>query len=96
MRLNDGLPVWHASVSVQDPISGPVHAPTETEDKAIRLLDGVGKNDGEWWLYSEGRIGHLRVGITAEEAKIIWPDGSPPLATIDAGESGPYRNRRSA
>ncbi len=93
MNLNDGLPVWHASVSIQNPSSGPIHAPHESEMVAIRLLDGVGRDDGEWWVFSEGRVGHLRVGITKAELEVIWPDGDAPLATVDAGEHGPYRMR---
>lgn len=60
---------------------------------AIRLLEGVGKDDGEWWVFSEAKVGHLRVGITEAEAELIWPDQDPPVATTDAGESGPYRMR---
>ncbi len=94
MRLNDGLPVWHASVSVQDQRTGILlPAPSQSEMIAIRLLEGVGRDDGEWWLFSEGRVGHLRVGITENELESIWPDQDPPLATVDAGESGPYRMR---
>ena len=93
MRLNDGLPVWHASVSLQHQRNGPVYAPVVTEAHAVTQLAGVGRTDGEWWLYSPGWVGHLRVGITPDEATTIWPDGPPPLATTDAGESGPYRVR---
>ena len=94
MRLNDGLPVWHASVSVQDQRTGGLlRAPTEAETIAIHLLHGVGRDDGEWWIYSEGRIGHLRVGITKNELESIWPDGDAPLALADAGEHGPFRMR---
>lgn len=92
MRLNDGLPVWHVSVSIQD-LDGPIHAPTEVEQRAVRFLDGVGRRDGEWWVFSEARIGHLRVGITKAEVLFMWPDGEPPRATTDAGDSGIYRER---
>lgn len=63
------------------------------ETIAVGLLDGVGKDDGEWWLFSGARVGHLRVGITSEEASVMWPDGDIPLATADAGPEGVYRTR---
>ncbi len=93
MRLNDGLPVWHVSVSLQHPHQGLQYAPKVTEDHAVAMLADVGHTDGEWWLYSEGWVGHLRVGITQLEAEIMWPEGPPPKATTDAGDSGPYRSR---
>lgn len=57
------------------------------------LLSGVGKTDGEWWLYSGSLVGHLRVGITDQEANTMWPDGAIPIATSDAGPEGIYRPR---
>lgn len=92
MRLNDGLPVWHVSVSAQDR-DGPVLASIEVEQRAVELLEGVGRRDGEWWLFSQKRVGHLRVGITEGEALLMWPDTTPPQAITDAGESGVYRQR---
>lgn len=91
MRLNDGLPVWHASVSVQDD-RGKLIEPTRTLAYAADLLSGVGRRNGEWWIFTGGYVGHLRVGLTAEEVKARWSDGCP-LATADAGDSGEFRAR---
>ena len=88
MRLNDGMPVWHASVSAQTP-RGFVHAPGLIERWAIRLLRGVG-GQREWWIYNPlAHVGHPRVGLTPEEAALL-PAG---VAVSDAGESGPERGR---
>ncbi|MGP3917657.1 hypothetical protein [Nonomuraea sp. 10N515B] len=58
------------------------------EREAIRLLAGVG-GDREWWIYSRGRVGHLRIPVTAEEYELIPPG----CVVADAGESGPERPR---
>ena len=92
MRLNDGLPVWHASVSIQDRFGNKV-VDDRVEQKAIELINGVGRTDGEWWVYTKGKVGHLRIGLTQKEVDSIWPEGSCPRATADAGESGPFRLR---
>lgn len=95
MRLNDGLPVWHASVSVRSrPGSAPLNKPLQAESEAISLLRGVGCDDREWWIWNQREaspyIGHLRVPVTSAEA-----DRMPPgCALHDAGESGPQRPRR--
>lgn len=89
MRLNDGLPVWHASVTVWDRSRRLVVAPALAEKEAVRLLLGVG-GDREWWLWSpEARVGHLRVAVTPEEFERIPPG----CALHDAGDSGPERPR---
>ncbi|MGI5286615.1 hypothetical protein ACQEVF_25205 [Nonomuraea polychroma] len=54
----------------------------------MRLLAGVG-GEREWWIYSPGRVGHLRVPVTAPEYELIPPG----CAVADAGESGPERPR---
>jgi len=89
MRLNAGLPVWHASVSLQHPRRGRLNSPGEAERYAVEAIAGVG-GDREWWYWNPGaRVGHLRVGLTADEA-----DGLPAgLAVHDAGQSGPERPR---
>jgi hypothetical protein len=88
MRLNNGLPVWHASVSAQ--ARGQfVHVPDLTERWAVRLLVGVG-GDREWWWYNPlARVGHLRVALTVPEYESM-PSG---CAISDAGEAGPERPR---
>lgn len=89
MRLNSGLPVWHASITVWDPrTEHRMDQPKLAEREAVRLLTGVG-GDSEWWLFSPALVGHLRVPVTAEENTQI-----PPGCVIaDAGESGPQRPR---
>lgn len=92
MRLNNGLPVWHVSVSVW---SGPrgqrLNKPLQAEGEAVRLLRGVGDPEREWWIWNPAvRVGHLRVPVTVVEAARI-PAG---CAQHDAGESGPLRTRR--
>jgi len=96
MRLNEGLPVWHASVSLQSKKGRGrdwVDSPAEAERYAVAALEGVG-GDREWWYYNAagfagGPVGHLRVSVTPEEAAMIPPG----LAVHDAGESGPERER---
>jgi len=56
---------------------------------AVRLLAGVG-GEREWWVFTEGRVGHLRVALTPEEVDAL-PEGGPPVH--DAGETGPERAR---
>lgn len=94
MRLNDGLPVWHASVSVLNPRGRAVlDKPLLAEREAIACLRGVGDPDREWWIWNQGAVpyvGHLRVPVTLVEAELIPPG----CATDDAGDSGPLRARR--
>lgn len=90
MRLNDGMPVWHVSVSAWSPRStSPVSTPALVEKEAVRALRGVG-GAREWWHYNpDTKIGHLRVAVTTEENTQL-PCG---VALHDAGESGPERTR---
>jgi hypothetical protein len=91
MRLNDGLPVWHASVSLQTPAGAPLGSAGRIERAAVALLRGVGGSH-EWWLWnSRAKVGHLRVPVTAEEHEQVPPG----CATADAGESGLKRRRSS-
>jgi hypothetical protein len=83
-------------VSLQDRSGYRLAASSAVEAIAVQLLAGVGKTDGEWWLHSGSRVGHLRVGITDAEALAMWPDGVIPIATADAGPEGIYRPRTSA
>jgi hypothetical protein len=88
MRLNEGLPVWHASVSLQKK-NRKMFVPNEAERYALRALQGVG-GSREWWYWNPAaEVGHLRVSVTPEEAAMIPPG----LAVNDAGESGPERAR---
>jgi hypothetical protein len=89
MRLNDGLPVWHASVSIKTPDDRLLASPGRLERVAVALLRGVG-GDIEWWLWNRAaHIGHLRVAVTAEEYRVVPPG----CATTDAGAAGPQRRR---
>lgn len=71
-----------------------VDDPARLERVAIAALAGVG-GEREWWIYranevtSNGWVGHLRVSVTVDEAKLIPPG----LVTSDAGEAGPERKR---
>jgi hypothetical protein len=65
-----------------------VAVPKITEAEAVRLLAGVG-GDVEWWIHSEGDVGHLRVPVTADEYERIPPG----CAVGDAGDTGPRRER---
>lgn len=88
MRLNNGWPVWHASVSLQRK-ARKLDAPDEAERYAVTACAGVG-SEREWWHWNPlARVGHLRVGLTIDEAAVL-PCG---LAVHDAGESGPERPR---
>lgn len=89
MRLNDGMPVWHASISAWR-LGRPAMVPTTLiENHAIDLLRGVG-GDREWWIFNrQARVGHLRIAITTEEYAALPPG----CAIHDAGESGPERPR---
>ena len=89
MRLNDGAPVWHASLSIWTPDGRMVSSPGVAERAGVRLLAGVG-NDREWWVWrSDLAVGHLRVGLSAAELASL-----PVLpASDDAGPSGPERPR---
>lgn len=89
MRLNDGLPVWHASLSLWTPARTPVRSPGRLERAAVRMLASVG-GDTEWWIWNpRAAVGHLRVAVTPAEYELI-PAG---CAVHDAGESGPARRR---
>jgi len=90
MRLNDGMPVWHLSVSVWSGAKQ-ISAPKLAEKEAIRWLRGVG-GEREWWHWNEEvNVGHLRVGLTTQEYSAL-PCG---IAEHDAGEAGPERTRSS-
>jgi hypothetical protein len=92
MRLNDGAPVWHASVSLWTPDLQQLRSPGQIERAAIGLLAGVG-NDREWWIWNpRTRVGHLRVGLSTSEVAEL-----PEMpAEHDAGDSGPERKRSRA
>lgn len=90
MRLNNGMPVWHASVSINTPTGHRVRSAGVAERAATKALAEVG-GDREWWWWNTDRsIGHLRVGLTDVEFARC-PAGQ---ATVDAGPSGPERARR--
>lgn len=92
MRLNDGLPVWHVSLSLWTPTQQPIRAPGRLERIAVSMLAPVG-GDTEWWLWNpRAAVGHLRVAVTAAEYEQIPPG----CALDDAGESGPPRRRTRA
>lgn len=60
----------------------------DAQRHAVGLLAGVG-GDHEWWIYSPGLVGQLRVPVTEQEYKAV-----PPGCVIaDAGETGPQRPR---
>lgn len=89
MRLNDGMPVWHASLSLWDPRGRKLSAPSRLERVGIALLAGVG-GDTEWWIWNPAaRVAHLRVALTVAEAAQVPPG----CAVADAGPSGPARPR---
>jgi len=96
MRLNDGMPVWHVSVSIQhvpnhDGGTGYFLADAERALAiAVELLRGVG-GDTEWWTDGEYNtaVYHLRVPITPGEY-LATPPG---VVTSDAGKTGPMRPR---
>lgn len=92
MRLNEGLPVWHASVSLQQRKGSRwVDDPAAAERYALDALEGVG-GTREWWYWNPAaHVGHLRVNVTADEAAALLPNG---CAVHDAGESGPERVRK--
>lgn len=59
------------------------------EAAAVSELAGVG-GDREWWFWNfAARVGHLRVGLTDDEAATL-PCG---IAVVDAGEAGSERPR---
>lgn len=60
------------------------------EREAVKALRGVG-GDREWWIFSERRIGHLRVPVTQDERRLV-PVG---VVVAAAGKSGPERKRTS-
>lgn len=80
--------MWHASVSAQDERRGPVAVESIVEKQAVKALAGVG-GEREWWWYSPGRVGHLRVPVTDDE----YARMPPGEALDDAGETGPQRPR---
>lgn len=87
------MPVWHISASISTPDRRKrVRSATQVERAAVAALAGVG-NDREWWIWnSTVGVGHLRVGVTAEELEVI---GDYP-AEDDAGPAGPERPRTPA
>lgn len=89
MRLNDGLPVWHVSASLQR--SGRLlDLPNPLEAVARRLLANVG-GDREWLIWNPAaHVLHYRAAVTPEEYALIPPG----CALMDAGDSGPERPRR--
>jgi hypothetical protein len=92
MRLNDGAPVWHVSISIWTPDLRRVGAAGLAERHAVRLLAGVG-NDREWWIWRPtAKFGHLRVGLTPAEVASL----AEMPAEHDAGPSGPERRRTPA
>lgn len=92
MRLNDGAPVWHVSLSLWTPAREKLRAPGRLERAAVEMLTGVG-GDREWWIWRPAAcVGHLRVALTPDENGQVPPG----RVVADAGESGPERRRRPA
>lgn len=60
----------------------------DAERHAIDLLAGVG-GEREWWIYSRGFVGQLRVAVTPEE----YAQVPPGCVIADAGDVGPERRR---
>lgn len=90
MRLNEGMPVWHVSITAWSPDGTRQRSePTLCKREAVKLLRGVG-GAAEWWLWNAAtKVGHLRVAVTGAEHEQI-----PPACVIaDAGPSGPKRPR---
>lgn len=81
--------MWHVSISQQSRKG--LHRTNEgdLERRAVRALAGVG-GDREWWYWSPGRVGHLRVPLTPDEAEQLPPWAGP---IDDAGEAGTERPR---
>lgn len=89
MRLNDGMPVWHASISIVSPRGERLRSPGAAERVAVALLADVG-GGREWWIWNpRARVGHLRVALTTAEYAAMPPG----CAAFDAGPSGPQRPR---
>lgn len=66
-----------------------VSAPGRVERLALPYLAGVG-NAREWWVWRPAlKVGHLRVGLTDDEAAALTCE----LVVADAGDSGPERPR---
>lgn len=83
--------MWHASLSLRSGDSL-LRSPGSLERAAASLLAGVGGDREWWWWNPTARVGHLRIGLTADEAALVPAD----RALIDAGESGPERRRTVA
>lgn len=84
--------MWHVSASIQRPGVGYIIDPAICEAESIALLRGVG-GDHEWWLpagESNPAVTHLRIPTTTWEQTYIPPG----LVTMDAGTTGPRRQRR--
>lgn len=81
--------MWHVSISQTRQSGARRNIERTLEDRAVRLLDGVG-GDHEWWFWSPARVGHLRVPLTTAEADQLPPHCGP---IDDAGETGPQRPR---
>jgi hypothetical protein len=89
------MPVWHVSISIWTPDGTRRRDdPRTAERTAVQLLAGVG-NDLEWWAWPPRLIGHLRVGLTAQENSTVDACVLGPVIA-DAGESGPLRPRTPA
>lgn len=87
--MNAGVPVWHASVSLQS-AGAFLSCPGRLRRIATVELADVGGNT-EWWFWNaRAHVGHLRIAPTAAEAALIPPG----LAESDAGETGPPERRR--
>jgi hypothetical protein len=93
MRLNRGMPVWHVSVSIQagqGPLPLTPLGQRRVKACAALLLDGVGSEEGHWWFFSRGNVGHLRLPTTPAEQLVTGPG----LTFADAGDVGTWRKGR--
>lgn len=88
MRLNEGQPVWHASVSLQRRSGRKIDDESSVEHYAVRALDSVG-GDFEWWQWGDSLVGHLRVPVTLDELPLVPPG----IVVMDAGFEGIRRER---
>ena len=91
------MPVWHVSSSIMhrgNRVTA-VRIRPVARRLALAVAEGVGSQRGYWWWWNDvSAVGHLRVPVTVDEARVVTENGGRP-SPYDAGPEGTWISGRA-